>query len=178
VWLQPELPRASEIQINLAVLAFTLSVAPLSAAPFSLAPMTATIRQDIQHALKDGGRGGTSGRHQHRVRSWLVASEVACAVVLLVGTGLLLRSFANLLHVHPGFDMDRTLVFDLELPYAEVTDRRSFIQRLYARLEALLEVEAVGHIRYFHITHARGPRRFGPRIDPFRTGRSPWCIST
>jgi putative ABC transport system permease protein len=154
VWLQPELPRSAEIQINVTVLAFTLIVALVSAVLFSLAPALATIRQDVQHALKDGGRGGTSGRRQQHVRGWLVASEVACAVVLLVGAGLLLRSFANLLHVDPGFDLNRTLVFDVELPYSDVAERRSFIQRLYSRLEALPEVEAVGHCRYFPY-HAR-----------------------
>jgi putative ABC transport system permease protein len=173
VWLQPELPRAGEIAINLPVMAFTLLVALLSAVSFSLAPAIATIRQDIQHTLKDGGRGGTPGRRQHRVRSWLVAAEVACAVVLLVGAGLLLRSFANLLQVHPGFEMDKTLVFDLELPYPELADRRSFIQRFYSRLEALPEVEAVGHIRYFPY-HARlWATQVRPQDRSFPDGQEP-----
>jgi predicted permease len=154
VWLQPELPRAQEIAMNLPVLVFTLAVALLSALLFSVAPAVDAVRQDIQHTLKEGGRGGSPGRRQHRVRGWLVASEVACAVVLLVGAGLLLRSFANLLHVQPGFDMERTLVFDLDLPYAEQAQRRNVIQQIYARLEERPDIEAVGHIRYFPY-HAR-----------------------
>ena len=82
------------------------------------------------------------------LRAWLVASEVAFAVVLLVGTGLLLRSFANLVRVNPGFDADRALIFDLSLPYVE-EHRRTFMQQLFANLEALPQVEAVARIRYF-----------------------------
>jgi putative ABC transport system permease protein len=119
VWLYPELPRVEEIGINLPVLAFTLTAALLSAILFSSIPALVAMRQDIQQTLKQGGRGGSPGRWQQRARQWLVVSQVIFAVVLLVGAGLLLRSFSNLLNVHPGFDMRNTLVFDLEIPYSD-----------------------------------------------------------
>jgi predicted permease len=172
-WLHPDLPRAGAVTLNLPVLAMTLSVTALSALVFSVVPLVAVARQDIQQTLKQGGRSSTSGHGQHLVRRGLVVSQVACAVVLLVGAGLLLRSLARLLDVDPGFDMDRTLVFDLDLPYSDAAERRSFLQRFHDALATRPEVEAVGLARYFPY-HARlWATQVRPEGQTLADGREP-----
>ena len=96
------LPRASDIGIDLTVLAFTAGLSVLTAILFGLAPAFASARTDLNESLKEGGRSG-SGALRRWIRSALVVAEVAIALVLLAGAGLLLRSFAQLTRVEPGF---------------------------------------------------------------------------
>src|SRR5262249_52923123 len=98
------LPRADEVQINAPVFGFTLAVALLTGLAFGLVPALQSARVDLTEALKEGGRGAGAGTLRHRTLNLLVVGEVAVALVLLVGAGLLINSFVRLQQVQPGFD--------------------------------------------------------------------------
>jgi predicted permease len=100
-------------------------------------------------ALKDGTRGGTAGRERHRARNALVVAQVALALVLLVGSGLMVKSFRRLRGVDPGFDPRGVLTLRLDLPRAEYPDTAAtlrFLQQLLTRVRALPEVVSAGTV--------------------------------
>ncbi len=133
------LPRAAEIAVDPSVLAFTFIVSLATGVVFGLAPLLHLTPGGLHSSLKEGGvRGSTSARHS--VRRALVAAEVALAVVLVVGAGLMLRTVMNLLNVDPGFDRSRLVTFALDLPvahYAKFENQLQFYQRLFGRLEGI-----------------------------------------
>jgi putative ABC transport system permease protein len=140
-----DLPRMDEIGIDVRVLAFTLGASLLTGVVFGVGPALAASHTDLQPALKEGGR--TAPGAGRRFGSSLVIAEVALAVVLLAGAGLLMRSFWRLGRVDPGFDPGHVLTTTLFLPGHEYTswDQRSaFYTRLVERLEALPGVESAG----------------------------------
>lgn len=102
-------------------------------------------RLDPALALRDGGRSRTAGRGQHRLHNFLVMAEIAIGLVLLVGSGLLMRSFVRLLHVDTGFDPRHVLTASLEVPLARYThpQRLHFYDRLLEKLETLPGVQSV-----------------------------------
>jgi predicted permease len=110
------LPRADEIGIDGTVMVFTLLVSLLAGVLFGLAPAVHTAAPDIHGSLKEGGRGTTADRGSHALRRSLVVTEVALALTLLTGAGLLLKSFARLQQVDPGFEPTNLLTFNLSLP--------------------------------------------------------------
>jgi predicted permease len=144
--LQPgELPRIAETQVDRTVLGFCAALSLLTALAFGAIPAFATTRRDCASALRQGGRGLLSTRG--RLGPSLVVAEVALAATLLVGAGLLLRSFAGLLRVDPGIRTASTLTFRTALPetlYAEDAQRVRFYRSLEERLAAVPGVEAVG----------------------------------
>jgi putative ABC transport system permease protein len=147
VALVPNLPRADEIGLDGAVLAFTLGVAVLKGLLFGIVPSLQSSRADLQHTLREGGRTGSGDRTGHALRRALVVGEVALALTLLVGAGLLIRSVARLSAVNPGFDPDRLLTFDLSLPrtkYGSDTAQIQFFDRAIAAVAAVPGVRAVG----------------------------------
>ena len=130
-------PRAATIGVDPSVLVFTLVVALVTGIAFGLVPALHVRRRDTFDPLREGGRSG-SGRR--RLSSTLVVVEVALAALLVVGAGLLLRSFWELVEQDPGFDAGGLLTFQVELPaesYPEPRAVADFYQRLDARLEAL-----------------------------------------
>jgi putative ABC transport system permease protein len=147
--LRPELPRVVEVGLNSPALGFTLLIPILTAVLFGLAPALGLGRANIYKTLKEGGRSDASGMQRQRMRGLLVTAEVAFAALLLVGAGLLLKTFANLLRVDPGFQAERVIMMDLSLPYYDKGQRETFTRELYARLRALPEVENVATMRYF-----------------------------
>jgi predicted permease len=139
------IPRASEIGLDTSVLGFTIGVAVLTGLLFGLAPAWAVSRADVQVVLKGAGRGTTGGRSL--LRQGLMVAEVALTLVLLVGAGLLLRSFHSLQQVDAGFTPARVLSFRLELPwrkYATEEQQLAFYQSLEEKLRALPGVQEVG----------------------------------
>src|SRR5439155_2051618 len=108
------IPRAAEVGLDYEVLAFTAGVAVLTGILFGLAPAWQASRPELQDTLKDTARGTTGGRA--RLRQALVVAEVALTLVMLVGAGLLLRSFYRLQKVNPGYSHERVLSFRLDLP--------------------------------------------------------------
>jgi predicted permease len=110
-----DLPRAKEIAVDGSVLGFTLAVSLLTGVIFGLAPALQASRPDLNETLKDSGRSSTGGAGHRRVRSLLVVSEIALSLVLLVGAGLLMRSFLKLQAVDPGFNPQNSLVGRISL---------------------------------------------------------------
>jgi predicted permease len=139
-------PRADTIHVNAAVFAFTLLIALATGMLFGLAPALQAARTDLQQSLRDGGRGSTgSGRHT-RLRSVLVVGEVSLACVLLIGAGLMLRSFVNLLRTDPGFRPEHVLTAGIALPDEHYKPAQAplFYRRLVANLSSVAGVRAVG----------------------------------
>src|SRR5215471_6000864 len=121
------LPRSADIGVDLRVLAFTLGASLVTGLIFGLAPAVHAVRMELNQVLKEGGRGGAGSKR--RVRSALVVAEMALALVLLVGAGLLVRSLANLYRVNPGFDPKNVLSFRIDLSprsYSEASAIRAF----------------------------------------------------
>jgi putative ABC transport system permease protein len=130
-------PRAAQITIDPPVLIFTLVVAVFTGLLFGLSPLL-HVRETLLHgALKEGGTRTTGGKARTRTRSALVMAEVALAVVLVAGAGLLLRSFWNLMNVDAGFNRARLSTFGLVLPaaqYRETSTRPAFFTRAIERI--------------------------------------------
>ena len=121
-----DIPRLDEVRIDATVLSFTLGVAVLTGVVFGLAPALQGSRVDLTSGLKEGGgKGGGGGRARHRMRGLLVVSELAIALVLLVGAGLFARSFARVAAVDPGFDPRNLLVMRVFLNTAAYGSGRS-----------------------------------------------------
>ena len=147
VKLAPEtISRAGAIGVDTRVLGFTLVVSLLCGVIFGLAPALQTSRPDLNESLKEGGKGAPSMSH-NRTHRFLVVTEVALAMVLLVGAGLLVQSFRNLRNVDPGFVPSNVLTMLLFLPeskYGESGKAGAFVDQVLARVAALPGVKAVG----------------------------------
>jgi putative ABC transport system permease protein len=141
------LPRLQEVNLDGRVLGFTMLAALLSGLLFGLAPALQSSRADLNEALKEGGRAGSDSYGRKRLRGLLVVAEVALTLVLLVGAGLLLKSFLRLQEVNPGFQADRLLTAQISLPSARYNDEQKIIafhQELINRTKNLPGVQAVG----------------------------------
>jgi putative ABC transport system permease protein len=139
--------RVGEIELDKRVLGFTLLVSLLTALFFGLAPALQSSRPDLNETLKEGGKGGGSSSRLGRARNALIVIEVALALVLLVGAGLLIKSFRRLQEVDPGFDPRNLLTMRLFLPsskYEEPQQRQAFFEQILKRIETLPGVQAVG----------------------------------
>jgi putative ABC transport system permease protein len=140
------LPRSGEIKTDIFVLGFTFGIALLTGLLFGLAPAWQAGRMDAHLALKDAGRGVAGSRA--RFRNALVVAEVALTLVLLVGAGLLLRSFSQLLCTDAGFNYENLLTFSITLPeqkYPQLEPQMNFFQTLRQRLRALPGVVNAGY---------------------------------
>ncbi len=140
------IPRPGEIRLDLGVAGFTLIASAVTGVVFGLLPSLTVSRVNLRESLSEGGRGGTAGRARLGMRKALVSAQVALAVVLLIGAGLLLRSFWNLTKVDPGFNDDNVLALSVSTP-SEVMDserRDAYRSELIARIEQLPGVLAVG----------------------------------
>jgi predicted permease len=148
VSLLPEtLPLVSEIGLDWQVVGFALILAILTGVICGLAPAFAAIRTSVNETLKEGGRTGTSGGGHARLRSALVVTEIAIALVLLAASGLLLRSFEKMREVDLGFRPDHTLVASYSLPRKQYSTQASvdeFNRELVRRLQELPGVKSVG----------------------------------
>jgi predicted permease len=113
------LPRANEVSLDSRVLLFTMALSLFAGIVFGLAPAPKTSRVNLQEILKESGRGGSGARH--RLQGVFVASEVAMALVLLVGAGLMVRSLAALWRVNPGFNPSHAITFALSMPSTGAT---------------------------------------------------------
>ncbi|HET9985058.1 MAG TPA: ABC transporter permease [Longimicrobiales bacterium] len=143
--LQPRGIELDGVHVDRTVAAFTFGVALLTGLLFGALPAFQATRGDLTASLKEGGRGGMASRRSARARSLLVVAEVALAVMLLAGAGLLLRSFGNLLSVDPGFRPQQTLSFSLALPEADYPSDekvRLLYESLVERLAAAPGVQA------------------------------------
>jgi putative ABC transport system permease protein len=135
-----EIPRAEEIAIDGRILAFTFLVSLVAGILFGLAPALQSVRTRLTDSLKGGGgRGGTTGRAARRLRNALAVAEVAVALVLLIGAGLLIRSFVRLQSVDPGFNPENVLTMRISLRSDVYGDGGAvpYYEQLVERIEAL-----------------------------------------
>ena len=135
------LPRAGRIELDLPVLIFAILLSLATGVVFGLVPAVQATRLDLREVLNEEGRGSSSGgiRH-HRMRNALVVAEIALALVLLVGAGVMLRSFAALQDVEAGFDATNLLVVDLPLSpttYREDGPRTTAVERMISRVSSV-----------------------------------------
>ena len=140
------IPRAASVTLDAPVLVFTLVLAIGTGLLFSLAPLLHLSANSIGLALRDAGSRTTAGAARNRVRRGLVIAEMAFAVMLVVGAGLLLRSFWNLMRVDSGFDRAKLTTFGVVLPastYRDSTRRVAFFNNLTSQLAAVPGVRPV-----------------------------------
>lgn len=150
-----DLPRIREVSIDGRVLLFSLAVTLISGVIFGLAPALQASKPNIRETLNDGGRNSGDTFHGRRTRNLLVVSEVASSVVLLIGAGLLIRSFVELLNTAPGFDSSNVLTMRVTLlraRYPERPDYSRFYQQVLQRLKNLPNVESVGAVTTIPLT--------------------------
>ena len=160
------IPRLEEIGVNAAALAFTVALALLSGLFFGLFAALRSGSPAVAAALKEGGRGAMAGRGRHRARSALVAAQVALALVLLLASGLMARSFVLLQSVDPGIRPEGVLTADLALPaarYATAEQNARFVQGLLERVRALPGVTAAGTVSLLPLSGNRS--RSGHSIE-------------
>jgi predicted permease len=141
------IPRLYEIRLDLGVFAFTFAVTLLTGLLFGLAPAFGATRENLVETLKEGGQRSGSGPARQKIRSALLVSEVALALVLVIAAGLLVRTFFHLLKVDPGFNTSRVLMFELTLPGARYPDKDSLAGvygKVLNRLNDIPGVQAAG----------------------------------
>jgi len=149
------LPRTQEIRLDATVFSFTFLISVATGLMFGLLPALQSSTPNLNDALKEGGRGSVTSRRRQRVRHILVVSEVGLSMILLVGAGLLIRSFNRLEQVNPGFDPRNALAVSMSLPstkYAQEDDRRRFVSRVLEEVQSIPGVQAagVGHVAPFN----------------------------
>ena len=136
-------PWIKEIGLDKTVLAFTLGISMFTGIIFGLVPALGASKPDLNETLKEGGRGSTSARG--RTRSALVVAEIALALILLIGAGLMLRSFARVNGLDPGFDARNLLTMQVMLSptrYAEDSKARAYYDQIIERVQSVPGVES------------------------------------
>jgi len=149
------IPRMDEVHVDPAVLAFTIGVSLLTGLFFGLAPAWHIARTDLRETLNEAGRGTSVSGGSNRLRGALVVSELALAVLLLVGAGLLIRSFSRLLDVSPGFQTQHLLTMELSLPektYPDGAPVRKFYAQLMAGVNAVPGIQSAGAVSQMPLT--------------------------
>lgn len=151
------IPGFDEISINPAILLFTLLISILTSMVFGFVPACQISSTNMNNTLKDGGRGVSHGTIRHRLLSGLVVSEVALALILLIGSGLMIKSFYILQNTPAGFDSHRVLAIKLERPFTEFnshsSNRSSFFKKVTEKIQELPAVEAASAIN-IHPMHS------------------------
>jgi putative ABC transport system permease protein len=166
-----DIPRLDQVHLDGTVVAFTVLVAIVTGVVFGLAPALAIARPDIERSLREGGRGGQMRPGSQRARTMLVVSELALALMLLIGAGLLIKSFYNLERVEPGFRPDHLLTFGLSLPekkYANDTTQRAVTAALLERLRQVPGVRSAAEISFLPLTGANFTINFDVQGRPRR----------
>ena len=146
--------RLELVGIDIPVLLFTLTASLVCGLVFGVVPALTASGTNLTDSLKEGGRSGSAARG-NRMRGAFVVAEVALALVLLVGAGLLVRSFMRLLEQNPGFDPSRTVTMRLSLPptrYGAEGQRAQFLNRFFQQVDALPGVQASGAISFLPLT--------------------------
>jgi len=179
-FLPARIPRLAEVQVDWTVLAFALLVSLLAGLGFGLVPAVQSSKAEIAVAIREGARGsGTSGKTS-RLRGLLIASESALAVVLMVGAGLLLRTFWGLLQENPGFNPSRIVAANLWLPvpndadmdrYAKPEVLNSFVRETLRRMLAIPGVDLAAMTTDLPVTHLSRRRAVNIEDRPDESGK-------
>lgn len=175
-----DVPRVELVAINTPVLLFLICLTGVTAIAFGLAPMLQAAASNLSDTLKEGGRADSSGKRRNRLRGFLVASEFALAFALLIGAGLMVRSFYALQSVKTGFDPHNVLTMIVSVAgtnEAEAGRRRIFYQALLEKLKALPGVEAAAGINHLPIAGDLWDRNFEIEGRPKpRPGEAPDAV--
>jgi len=151
------LPRINEVAVNPTVLLFTAAVTALTGVLFGLFPALQAARANVSGMLKEGMRGSSSGVASRRARNGLVMTEMALAVVLLVGAGLLIRSFSKLIAVDPGFRAERVITFNIAAPetkYGQYAQLRGLVADLTERMKRVPGVQGAAVVSGLPLSNA------------------------
>jgi predicted permease len=149
-FVPPNIPRLNEVRIDSVVLAFALLMSILTGLLFGLAPALHSMKAALSSAIREGGRGSGYGTKTSRMRDGLIVAELAFAVILMVGAGLLLRTLRDLLQQNPGFNPTQVVTANIQLPnpnereadpYRDVPRRATFNRELLRRMKAMPGVE-------------------------------------
>jgi putative ABC transport system permease protein len=154
------IPRLEEVRVNGAVLLFSVGICLLTGIAFGVMPSLHASHKNLHDTLKEGGRGSTEGGAVGRSRAALVIAEVAVALVLVTGAGLLIRSFTRLLHVNAGFEAAHVMTFSMSLPqthYPQPAQQAEFYRRLVEGAENLPGVESAALVSHLPLAT---PTRF------------------
>ena len=179
-FLPARIPRLAEVQVDWTVLAFALMITLLAGLGFGLVPALQSSKAEIAVAMREGARGsGTSGK-TNRLRGLLIASESALAVVLMVGAGLLLRTFWGLLQENPGFNPSRIVAASVYLPvpnnpdmdrYAKPEIFNSFVRETVRRVRAIPGVDLASVTTDLPVTHLSSRRPINIEDRPDESGK-------
>jgi putative ABC transport system permease protein len=177
------LPRVKEVGVDRYVLGFTLLISILTGALFGLAPALQASKPDLNETLKEGSRGSSENLGRGSLRRLLVVSEVALALVLLIGAGLMIKSFLRLSEVNAGFNPQNVLTMMLSLPrakYKEPHSQAAFFQEAFERIKGLPGVEAVGAINDLPLGGDRDSTAFAvegrPALPPGQQPNTEWRL--
>jgi putative ABC transport system permease protein len=165
-------PQVFSVGLDRSVLAFTMVVSVVTGLVFGLAPALRTTSLDLRETLNEGSRGSTAGPGQHRLRGSLISMEIALAMLLLIGAGLLLRSFSRMQEVSLGFQADHLFVADLPLSesaYARPEQRCGFYDRLVERAQTLPGVRSAAAASFLPVSGGGGLIHFNITGHPPKT---------
>ena len=157
------IPRVDEIGIDFRMLLFTLGASLFTALLLSLVPALQLSRPDLNKTLKEGGEKGAVGFQSARVFNLLVVGEIAVAFVLLIGTGLMIKSFRQLTQIDPGFNRQNLLTMQLSLPglkYPEPGEVGGFYSRLLGELKEVPGIQSIGAIDALPLSGRRSDMQF------------------
>ncbi|MFN7944004.1 MAG: ABC transporter permease [Blastocatellia bacterium] len=179
---QGNLPRADEIAVNWRALLFTLGLAALIAVTLGLAPLARFARLDLQTNLKEAARGQTAAGFSQQLRGLLVVAQIALTLMLLVGAGLLGRSFLKLMQTDPGFHAESPVVMTLSLPTTidqqQEQQLQQFHHQLLERLQRLPGVIAAGGINALPLTGRGANGTFQKDGNPATTGTAEYRLAS
>jgi putative ABC transport system permease protein len=148
-------PRLAETSLNATVLLYSLILSAVTGILFGLVPALQAAGRELNESLKEGSRGSSSGAHRERLRGILVVAEMAVALVLMTGAGLLLESFSRLMQVNPGFSSKNLMTFPMNLPpnrYASLENQTLFYRQLLERVRTVPGVESAGLTSYLPLS--------------------------
>jgi len=170
-------PRLREVNIDTTVLAITLLLSLVTGVIFGIVPALASVKPELTEALKEGGRGSTSGLRRNRLRNALVVAEMALALVLLVSAGLLMKSFVRLQNVDPGFNPKNVLTMEITLPvlkYPMGKPVADFYAEVERRLKTISGVEHIGLTSILPLSGSNSDNSFHIEgVDSKQTGVYP-----
>jgi putative ABC transport system permease protein len=153
-------PRLEQTSLNVPVLLFSLGLSAVATFVFGLVPALQVSGRNLRQTLDEGGRGSSDGARRNRVRATLVVAEVAVALILMTGAGLLTKSFVRMLDVNPGFESKNVTTFPITLPagsYPQPEQQSEFFRRLVEAAKNLPNVQAAAVTTYLPLA---GPTRF------------------
>ncbi|HEY0321332.1 MAG TPA: ABC transporter permease [Pyrinomonadaceae bacterium] len=173
------IPGWEKMQLDFDVLLFTLIVTLLTGAVFGLAPALQATRLNLNESLKESGKGSSSGASRNRLRSLLVVSEIALSLVLLVGAGLMIRSFVQLMRSDLGVNQNNVLTMELSIPrlkYPEEQQRVNFYTELVGRVQNLPGVTEAAAVNYVPMGRSSSSSNFRIEGQPLPPkGKEPYA---